>query len=98
MNKNFMGAWAIENSICVICWTALAIIFNTWWIALFGLLFMSSLQNIYRHYRVCDGCGKRSPHADNHNEALDKAKEAGWVHYAEGNLDYCPECKKEIKQ
>lgn len=95
MNKTLIWAWAIKNSVCVICWTTLAIIFNTWWIALFGLLFMSDLQTKYKQYRVCDGCGKHSPHADSYNEALDKAKEAGWVHYAEGNLDYCSECKKE---
>ncbi len=34
----------IENSIMVICFTALAITFNTWWIVLFSLLFLSSFE------------------------------------------------------
>lgn len=62
MNKNIVWAWAIKNSVCVICWTVLAIIFNKWWIALFGLLFMSELQ-------TKDKCGKHSPYADNYNES-----------------------------
>lgn len=44
MNKSVWWAWAIKNSICTICWVVLAIVFNKWWIALFGLLFLSSLQ------------------------------------------------------
>jgi hypothetical protein len=94
MNKNIIWAWVIKNSVCVICWTALAIIFHKWWIALFGALFLSGLSTSTNHHRVCDGCGKHSPSADSHNGALDKAKAAGWVHYVEGNKDYCPECKK----
>ena len=47
-------------------------------------------------YRVCDGCGKHSPYANSYNEALDKAKEAGWVHYVDANKDYCPECAKNV--
>ena len=96
MNKHSIWAWAIKNSICIICWTALAIVFNKWWIALFGVLFISSLKtvSINKKCRVCDKCGKHSPYADDHNEALDKAKAAGWVHYVEGNRDYCPECQK----
>jgi hypothetical protein len=93
MNKNIIWAWAIKNSVCVICWTALAIIFHKWWIALFGALFLSGLSTSTNHYRVCDGCGKHSPSADGHNEALDKAKAAGWVHYVDGNKDYCPSCQ-----
>lgn len=83
----------IKNSICMICWSAIAIIFDKWWIALFAILFMSSLQTKYRSYRVCDKCGKHSPYADSYNEALDKAMEAGWVHCEEGNKDYCPNCR-----
>jgi hypothetical protein len=51
----------------------------------------------HRSYRVCDGCGKHSPYANSYNEALDKAKEAGWIHYVDGNRDYCPECAKNIR-
>lgn len=44
MNKSVWWAWAIKNSICMICWTILAIVFNKWWIALFDLLFLSYFQ------------------------------------------------------
>ena len=89
-------AWAIKNSVCVICWTCLAIAFNRWWIALFGILFLSSFTE-HKCFRICDKCGKRSPYADNYNEALDKAKKAGWVHYVEGDKDYCPECQRGLR-
>lgn len=95
VNKsNNIWAWAIKNIVCVICWVVLAIVFNKWWIALFGLLFMSSFTTHIGACRICDKCGKRSPYANSANEALEKAKEAGWVHYAEGNKDYCPECQQ----
>ena len=98
-NKNIWWAWAIKNSICTICWVILAIVFNKWWIALFSVLFLSSLttensESVKKRYRICDKCGKHSPYADSYNEALDKAKEAGWLHIVEGNMDYCPECQK----
>jgi hypothetical protein len=96
MDKDVLWAWVIKNSISVLTWATLAVVFNKWWIALFALLFMSGLQTKYKNYRVCDGCGKLSPYADSYNEALDKAKEAGWVHYVEGNKDYCPSCKIEF--
>lgn len=98
MNKNFHWSIAVKNSICVICWTALAIIFHKWWIALFGVLFLTSYetQAVKKYYRVCDGCGKHSEYADSYNEALDKAKAAGWVHQTDGNKDYCPGCKMEF--
>ena len=93
MDKNVLWAWAIKNIICVICWVALAINFDKWWIALFGLLFTNGLKMNDGTYRICDKCGKHSPYADSYNDALDKAKEAGWVHYVDGNKDYCPECQ-----
>lgn len=93
MNKNILLAWTIKNSICAICWVVLAINFDKWWIALFGLLFMSGLKTGYGSFRICDKCGKHSPYADSYNDALDKAKEAGWVHYVDSNKDYCPECQ-----
>lgn len=92
MDKHMYWAWAIKNSICVICWAVLAIIFNTWWIALFGLLFMTSVQST-RYYRICDKCGKHSEYAGTSEEALNKALKAGWVHYNDGNKDYCPDCQ-----
>ncbi len=94
MGKNTIGAVMLKNSICVICWAALAVIFNKWWIALFALLFLTSYETVHRHFRECDGCGKRSESANSHNEALDKAKAAGWLHVVDGNKDYCPECRK----
>jgi hypothetical protein len=98
MNKNLIWVWAIKNSIAILAWTALAIVFNKWWIALFAILFMSSLQTKHQSYRVCDGCGKHSPYADSYNEALEKAKEDGWLHIVDGNKDYCPDCIKEINK
>lgn len=44
INKSAYWAWAIKNSICIICWIVLAIIFNKWWIALFAALFLSDLR------------------------------------------------------
>lgn len=93
MNRNSLWAWAVKNSICVISWVVLAIVFNKWWIALFGLLFMSGFQTSVGKCRVCDKCGKFSPYAYNTSEALEKAKEAGWVHYVDGDKDYCPDCQ-----
>ena len=93
MNKNIYWPWAIKNIIDIACWTVLAIHFNKWWIALFAALFVSSLKTNVGKYKICDRCGKHSPYADSHNEALEKAKAAGWVHYVECNKDYCPDCK-----
>lgn len=95
MSKGAWWAWTIKNSISVICWVVLGIIFNKWWIALFGLLFMSDFQTKHKSYRICDKCGKHSPYADSYNDALDKAKEEGWIHCVDGNKDYCPDCQKE---
>jgi hypothetical protein len=94
VNKYIYLSWAFKNSVCVICWTALAIVFNKWWIALFSYLFLNSLVTKPKYYRICDACGKHSTYADTYNEALKKAKDAGWLHQPEGNKDYCPECQK----
>lgn len=94
MSKGLIWAWAVKNSICIICWTYLAIAFDKWWIALFCLLFMSSLKTQGQYYRVCDKCGKHSEYADSYNKALEKAKNSGWVHYVGDNRDYCPDCKE----
>ena len=37
-------AWALKNSVVVICFTVLAISFGKWWIILFSCLFYSSLR------------------------------------------------------
>ena len=94
MNDNkVIVAVLVKNVICVMCWVALAIFFNKWWIALFSILFLSRVSTTHKYYRFCDKCGKRSPYADDYNEALDKAKKAGWLHIVNGNKDYCPECR-----
>ena len=92
MNKELLVVM-VKNSICVICWTVLAVIFSKWWIALFALLFMTSYETTHKYFRYCDKCGKRSPYANSYNEALDNAKAAGWLHVVDGNKDYCPECQ-----
>ena len=96
MNKNTIWACAISNMLFVSCFTILAAAFDRWWIALFAILFLSFPKTIHRYYRVCDGCGKRSPYANTYNEALEKAKANGWVHYVDGNKDYCPGCQMEF--
>ena len=98
MDKHIIWVWAIKNSIVIIAWTALAIVFNKWWIALFAALFVNGLQTKHKSYRVCDSCGKLSPYANSYNEALDRAKEAGWLHIVEDNKDYCANCRKEINR
>ena len=97
MDKHAWWAWAIKNSVCLICWTVLATVFNDWTIALVAILFMSSLKTkpIHKYYRVCDNCGEHSEYTDTKDKALEKAKEAGWIHCPEVDKDYCPECLKK---
>lgn len=95
-NKTLYWSVAIKNTICVIAWIGLAIIFNKWWIALFGILFLTTIDTKRQYYRICNGCGKRSEYADTRNEAIRKAKEAGWIHNEEHDTDYCPGCKMEF--
>jgi hypothetical protein len=86
----------IYNIINIICWCALAIIFNKWWIMIFACLTTMTWKDKEGYYRICDKCGKRSESAESYNEALVKAKKAGWVHYEGVNTDYCPECQDEF--
>lgn len=48
MHKDYVKSvyWsvAIKNSIVMICWTALAIYFGKWWIALFAALCFSNIN------------------------------------------------------
>ena len=97
-DKNIFWPWALKNCCVILVWATLAVVFDKWWIALFAVLFMSGMQTRYKTYRVCDGCGKHSPYADNYNEALEKAKESGWIHHVDGNKDYCPECQKNLRR
>lgn len=94
MNKHAWWAWAINTSVSTICWTALAIIFNKWWIALFGLLFISFIESTRSksHSIYCDECGKTGPSGNSSEEARKKAKEAGWMYYPVTNTDCCPDC------
>lgn len=93
MSNKLFWLCVVKNVIALICFTVLAIVFHKWWIILFALLFMSSVETKHNFHRVCDGCGKHSPYADNYNEALDKAKSEGWTHIADTNKDYCPQCR-----
>lgn len=34
----------IKNTICLTLWVVLAITFNKWWIALFSILFLTSVE------------------------------------------------------
>ena len=45
MNKHAYWAWAVHNSVDIICWTILACFFGKWWIALFSAFFWSSLKS-----------------------------------------------------
>lgn len=83
----------IYNIVVMLTWAWLAVFFNAWWVALFGILFISIPSTIHRHYRVCDRCGAKSAPASTVEEAIRVAKKAGWVHYDNGNIDYCPDCK-----
>ena len=96
MNKNNIWACAIINMFSITCFTILAAVFDRWWIALFALLFFTIPKTIKKYCRTCDGCGKHSEYADSYNEALDKAKAAGWKHIVDGNKDYCPGCQIEM--
>ena len=45
MNKHAWWAWAIKNSVVLICGTVLAVVFEKWWLAvLFPALFMNFLD------------------------------------------------------
>lgn len=100
MNKNIFWPWAIKNSICIICWTILAIVFDNWLLALLGGLFITSIktEDMKYYYRYCDKCGKHSPYAKSYNEAIDKAKAAGWIIRKIGDKwdDRCPECQDDL--
>jgi hypothetical protein len=89
-------AWLVYNSMVMMTFLTLAIKFDKWWIALFAIVFTFSLKKDYKDYRICDKCGKHSPYAASYNEALEKAKIAGWLHITDGNRDYCAECKDKI--
>lgn len=94
MKNSSWTAWAIKNSIVVICFTILAIYFNHWWIVLFACLLTTSLKTKRFPSRICDGCGKTL-----YAESMDidsELKQAGWIRRKNGEQweDYCPECQR----
>lgn len=99
-NKHAWWAWAVKNSICIICWTVLAVVSNRWWIGLFALLFMSSLEtkNENSHRYFCDCCGRYSPEGNSRDDAEQRRIEAGWIRRkVDGKWeDICPECQKNL--
>ena len=99
MNKHTLWAVVIQNSIAVICWVILAVFFGKWWIALFSILFLSGGVKTQAHM-ICDGCGRYSPYAKTHAEAIEKELEAGWVRRARQDgkwEDFCPECQAKTQ-
>lgn len=100
-NKHAWWAWAVKNSVCISCWTGLAIIFNHWWIALFALLFMSTLEtkaNSNPYHFICDCCGRYSPEGNSRDEAEQRRIESGWIRRKIDDKweDVCPECQKNL--
>lgn len=93
-----MKSTGLYNIFVLICFTVLAVLFNKWWVIFFALLFLGSshIETIYAKCRVCDNCGAKSQSAITADEAISRAKQAGWVHINEGNLDYCPKCKSKL--
>lgn len=99
MKNKIWAAWAIKNSIVVICFTALAVYFSHWWIVLFAGLLMSSLEtksgtaDSIRF--TCENCGKVESAKKEDlkgelrwNEWVSRKVEGKWV-------DYCPECQRK---
>lgn len=96
MNIKIIITAFLYNIIVLGIFGALAFSFNHWWIILFSLLFMSFPTTLLVPRRKCDGCGKYSERASSTEEAIAKAEKAGWLHIPEGDLDYCPECRKNM--
>lgn len=89
MSKGAWAAWAVKNSVVLLCFTSLAIHFDKWWIILFSVICLSSLKTESGTRRVCDGCGRVID--------LDgEARRAGWLRRKSGDSweDYCPECQR----
>ena len=38
-------AWAIKNSVAIIAFALLSVVFEKWWIALFAILFMTNTKS-----------------------------------------------------
>ena len=98
MDKHVLWAFVIKNSITLICFTILAIIFGKWWIIFFSALFLSYIKGTKTHM-VCDGCGRYSPDAKDHQTAIEEEFKAGWVRIKKGDKweDYCPDCQTSTR-
>lgn len=98
MEKHTLWAWVVLNGIVIVCWAALAVFFGKWWIALFACLFLTCKIKTRTHM-ICDGCGRYSPYAETHAEAVEKELKAGWIRRKSGDKweDYCPECQTKMK-
>lgn len=96
-DSNIYWVVAIKNILVLVCFTVLSIVFHKWWLVFFSAFFIASVKHLPVYYRICDGCGKHSEYADNYNESLDKAKNAGWIMVKNGDTwyDYCPECQNK---
>ena len=94
MSKAAWTAWAVKNSIVVICFTAPAVHFNHWWIVLFACLLTSSLAPKWIPRRICDGCGKTIYAED--MDIGSAMRKAGWVRRKNGDKweDFCPDCQR----
>ncbi len=101
MSKYAWRAWALKNSVCIICWTVLAIVFKHWWITLFSLFFMTGLdvkEEPKKRYFICDMCGAYSPEGSTLNEAEQLRIKSGWVRRKNGEkwADICPCCQEKL--
>ena len=47
MNKGVIAV-CIKNMVVVVCFTALAIVFEKWWIALFSMLLMTTYERKFK--------------------------------------------------
>ena len=97
MTNKSIAAIMLYNMCVLGAFLWLANMTQQWWVILFSLLFLCiPKEEFHRYYRICDKCGRESRRKETYAKALDQAAKDGWVHYDEGNLDYCPTCKSKI--
>lgn len=101
-DKSTWIAWAITNSVTVICFAALAIFFGKWWILLISVFFTSSVKTEETHkplpYRICDRCGDFIYPDNGDNSSFEEQyKAAGWIRCKSGDKweDICPRCQRK---
>ena len=59
MNGRAWWAWAFKNSVCMICWTALAVYFGKWWIALFAVITATNLKVSHKSDGSAEECDEQ---------------------------------------